>query len=70
MIWIELLILLACIFVGARLGGIALGTIAGIGLLVFVFGFELPPGSLPGGGHRNDHRRDHLFGCNAGGREA
>ena len=48
MIWIELLILLACIFVGARLGGIALGAIAGIGLLVFVFGFGLPPGRPPG----------------------
>src|SRR4249920_3151025 len=48
MIWIELLVLLACIFVGARLGGIALGAIAGIGLLVFVFGFGLPPGSPPG----------------------
>jgi anaerobic C4-dicarboxylate transporter-like protein len=48
MIWIELLILLACILIGARLGGIALGTIAGIGLVVFVFGFGLPPGGPPG----------------------
>ena len=48
MIWIELLILLACILVGARLGGIALGAIAGIGLLIFVFGFRLPPGGPPG----------------------
>jgi anaerobic C4-dicarboxylate transporter len=30
------------------IGGIALGAIAGIGLLVFVFGFGLPPGSPPG----------------------
>jgi anaerobic C4-dicarboxylate transporter DcuA len=48
MIWIELLILLACIVVGARLGGIALGTVAGIGLFVFVFIFGLPPGGPPG----------------------
>jgi len=48
MIWIELLILLACILVGARLGGIALGAIAGIGLVVFVFFFGLPPGGPPG----------------------
>ena len=34
MIWIELIILLACIVIGARLGGIALGTLAGVGLLV------------------------------------
>ena len=47
MIWIELLILLACIVIGARLGGIALGTMAGVGLLVFVFLFGLPPGGPP-----------------------
>src|SRR5574341_1470485 len=48
MIWIELLILLACILIGARIGGIALGTIAGIGLVIFVFIFGLPPGGPPG----------------------
>jgi anaerobic C4-dicarboxylate transporter-like protein len=48
MIWIELVILLACILVGARLGGIALGAIAGIGLVVFVFFLGLPPGGPPG----------------------
>ena len=47
MIWIELIILLACIVIGARLGGIALGTVGGIGLLVFVFIFGLPPGGPP-----------------------
>ena len=41
------IILLACIVIGARLGGIALGTVAGIGLLVFVFLFGLPPGGPP-----------------------
>jgi len=49
MIWIELIILLACIIIGARLGGIALGTVAGIGLLIFVFIFALPPGGPPQG---------------------
>lgn len=49
MIWIELVILLACIVIGARLGGIALGTVAGIGLALFVFGFALPPGGPPQG---------------------
>jgi anaerobic C4-dicarboxylate transporter DcuA len=48
MIWIELFILLACILVGARLGGIALGTVAGIGLAIFVFIFALPPSGPPG----------------------
>ena len=47
MIWIELIILLTCIVLGARLGGIALGTIAGIGLVIFVFVFGLPPGGPP-----------------------
>lgn len=47
MIWIELLILLACIVIGARLGGIALGAMAGVGLLVFVFLLGLPPGGPP-----------------------
>ncbi len=48
MIWIELIILLSCIVIGARIGGIALGTVAGIGLLIFVFFFGLPPGGPPG----------------------
>jgi len=44
MIWIELAILLGCIVVGARLGGMALGPVAGLGLTVFVFVFHLLPG--------------------------
>ena len=47
MMFIEFVILLLCILIGARKGGIALGTVAGIGLLIFVFGFNLPPGSPP-----------------------
>jgi anaerobic C4-dicarboxylate transporter-like protein len=46
--WIELIILLACIVIGARLGGIGLGTAGGVGLVIFVFVFGLPPGSPPG----------------------
>jgi anaerobic C4-dicarboxylate transporter DcuA len=48
MLWVELAVLLACILIGARLGGIALGTIAGLGLVVFVFLLKLPPGGPPG----------------------
>jgi len=47
MIWLELLIVLICIFVGARLGGIALGTVAAVGLAVLVFIFGTPPGVPP-----------------------
>ncbi|HWW77177.1 MAG TPA: anaerobic C4-dicarboxylate transporter family protein [Pyrinomonadaceae bacterium] len=46
---IELLVFFACILIGARRGGIALGTVAGIGLAVFVFVFALPPGGPPPG---------------------
>jgi anaerobic C4-dicarboxylate transporter DcuA len=45
--WIELILLLACIVLGARLGGIGLGATGGIGLVILVFGFGLPPGSPP-----------------------
>jgi len=47
MIWVEIVVLLACIAVGARLGGIGIGTTAGIGLFIFVFLFGLPPGGPP-----------------------
>ena len=46
--WIELIILFTCIVIGARLGGIGLGTLGGLGLVIFVFIFGLPPGSPPG----------------------
>src|SRR5262244_3447245 len=46
---LELVIFFTCILIGARLGGIALGTIAGIGLAIFVFIFALPPGGPPPG---------------------
>jgi anaerobic C4-dicarboxylate transporter DcuA len=47
MLWVELAVLIACIVVGARLGGIGLGGAAGIGLAVFVFAFKMPPGGPP-----------------------
>jgi anaerobic C4-dicarboxylate transporter DcuA len=47
MIWLELFVVLACIFLGARWGGISLGTVAAIGLAVLVFVFHLTPGAPP-----------------------
>ncbi len=47
MLFLELGILLLCIVIGARLGGIALGTVSGIGLLIFVLVLGMPPGSPP-----------------------
>ena len=48
MLWLDLAILLACILIGARLGGIGLGTVAAFGMSVIVFGFGRSPGSFPG----------------------
>ena len=47
MIYIELLIVLLAIFVGARVGGIGLGIFGMMGLGVLVFGFGLTPGNPP-----------------------
>ncbi|MBL0921050.1 MAG: anaerobic C4-dicarboxylate transporter [Phycisphaerales bacterium] len=47
MIWLELLILLACILVGSRVGGVGLGTVAALGLFALVFFLGLPPSQPP-----------------------
>jgi anaerobic C4-dicarboxylate transporter DcuA len=47
LLWLGLAILLACILVGARVGGIGLGAVSGLGLLVFVFVLRMPSGSPP-----------------------
>ena len=45
--WLQLLVVLFCLFYGARKGGMALGLLGGIGLLVLIFGFGLKPGKPP-----------------------
>ena len=47
LIILQLLIVLAMIFIGAKVGGIGLGIygMVGVSILVFVFGLE--PGSIP-----------------------
>lgn len=47
MFWLEFAVVLAAIFVGARVGGIGLGTVAAFGLIILIFGFGNAPGSLP-----------------------
>jgi anaerobic C4-dicarboxylate transporter DcuA len=47
MLFFELAILLTCIVVGARLGGIAIGTVSGLGLATFVLLFQMHPGEPP-----------------------
>jgi anaerobic C4-dicarboxylate transporter DcuA len=48
MIWLELIVVISAIVLGARLGGVALGTMGALGLAVLVFLFGLPPSSPPG----------------------
>ena len=44
---IQLLIVLAALYVGSRYGSLALGAISGIGLAILVFGFGMKPGTPP-----------------------
>ena len=44
---LQLLIVLALIFIGARLGGIGLGIYGMVGVFILVFVFGLRPGKLP-----------------------
>lgn len=41
------IILLACLIIGVRHGGLGLAAVSGVGLVIFVFGFGLKPGSPP-----------------------
>lgn len=47
MLAMEFLVILACLLVGTRFGGMGLGLISGIGLFVLSFGFGLQPGKPP-----------------------
>lgn len=47
MSWFELSVVLIAILVGARLGGIGLGVMGGLGLAVLTFVFRLQPASPP-----------------------
>ncbi len=44
---LQLVIILICLFYGARKGGVALGLLGGIGIVILVFMFKLPPGKPP-----------------------
>ncbi|MDO1509102.1 MULTISPECIES: anaerobic C4-dicarboxylate transporter [unclassified Neisseria] len=47
MFFLQFAIVLLCILIGARVGGIGLGVFGGIGLAVLAFGFGLQPTSPP-----------------------
>jgi anaerobic C4-dicarboxylate transporter DcuB len=45
--FLQIVLILACLFYGARKGGVALGLLGGVGIVVLVFVFRLPPGKPP-----------------------
>ena len=45
--WLELFVLLACLFYAAPRGGFTLGMIGGVGLIIFIFFFHMKPGKPP-----------------------
>ena len=47
MLYLEFLFLLVTLYIGSRFGGIGLGVVSGIGLVVEVFIFQMPPTSPP-----------------------
>ncbi len=47
MFWLQFLVVITCILVGARVGGIGLGAMGGLGLAILTFGFGLEPTSPP-----------------------
>ncbi|MFC4735398.1 anaerobic C4-dicarboxylate transporter family protein [Bacillus daqingensis] len=47
MFWIQFAVVLAAIVIGARIGGIGLGVMGGVGLAILTFGFGLEPTSPP-----------------------
>lgn len=44
---VQIIIMLAALFIGARKGSLALGGISGIALAILVFGFRMKPGTPP-----------------------
>ncbi|ATB70595.1 C4-dicarboxylate transporter DcuA [Sulfurospirillum diekertiae] len=47
MLWLEIIVVLAAIFFGARLGSIGIGYAGGLGVLVLTLGLGLKLGSIP-----------------------
>ena len=47
MIWLELFCVLLALYIGSRLGGVAIGFAGGLGVAVLTLGFDLPAGTVP-----------------------
>lgn len=63
LMFLGFIVLIACLVIGVRRGGIGLATISGIGLVFFIFVMGLKPGKPPvdvmltimGGGYLVQH---------------
>ncbi|MEI8632049.1 anaerobic C4-dicarboxylate transporter family protein [Vibrio sp. PP-XX7] len=47
MLFIEIVLLLSCIILAARLGGIGVGLAGGVGMVFAVYVLGLTPGAIP-----------------------
>lgn len=47
MLFLEILVVLGAIYMGARIGGIGIGYAGGLGVLILCLFFGLEPGSIP-----------------------
>ena len=47
MLWLDVIVVLAAIYFGARLGSIGIGYAGGVGVLVLTLGLGLKLGSIP-----------------------
>ena len=45
--WLQLAVVLVCLAVGGRFGGVGLGAAGGFGVSILVLGFGMQPGSPP-----------------------
>jgi anaerobic C4-dicarboxylate transporter DcuB len=45
--FLQIALIVVCLFYGARKGGLALGLLGGIGVVILTFAFKLPPGKPP-----------------------
>ena len=45
--WLQLAVVLFCLAVGGRFGGVGLGAAGGFGVSILVLGFDMQPGSPP-----------------------
>lgn len=65
-IWLQLAVVLVCVAVGGRLGGVGLGAAGGLGVCILVLGMGIQPGVS------SDQRPAHYYGsdclhiCSAG----